>query len=119
MQPYTAHKIKFSIEDFFSKCDQIRRKLQIWSHFLKKLLIENFTFYAIIYTMKLLNETNSVFITIQFFLPFLLKRIIFIVIFGVATCCTVFEVNKYKRQFADFIQIISSLFNYIRVKLYN
>ena len=81
--------------------------------------MENFTFYAIIYTMKLLNETNSVFITIQFFLPFLLKRIIFIVIFGVATCCTVFEVNKYKRQFADFIQIISSLFNYIRVKLYN
>ena len=24
----TAQKIKFSIKDFFSKCDQIRRKLQ-------------------------------------------------------------------------------------------
>ena len=32
----TAQKVKFSIEDFFSKCDQIRRKLRIWSHLLKK-----------------------------------------------------------------------------------
>ena len=29
---YTAQKMKFSIKDFFSKCDQIRRKLRIWSH---------------------------------------------------------------------------------------
>ena len=35
----TAQKMKFSIKDFFSKCDQIRRKLQIWSHLLKKSLI--------------------------------------------------------------------------------
>ena len=32
----TAQKKKFSIKDFLSKCDQIRRKLQIWSHLLKK-----------------------------------------------------------------------------------
>ena len=36
--------MKFSIEDFFSKFDQIRRKLQIWSHLLKKSLMENFIF---------------------------------------------------------------------------
>ena len=36
--------MKFSIKDFFSKCDQIRRKLQIWSHLLKKSLMENFIF---------------------------------------------------------------------------
>ena len=30
--------------DFFSKCDQIRRKLRIWSHLLKKSLMENFIF---------------------------------------------------------------------------
>ena len=30
----TAQKIKFSIEDFYSKSDQIRRKLRIWSHLL-------------------------------------------------------------------------------------
>ena len=29
------------------KCDQIRRKLQIWSHLLKKSLMENFIFCAL------------------------------------------------------------------------
>ena len=29
-------KMKFSINDFFGKCDQIRRKLWIWSVLLKK-----------------------------------------------------------------------------------
>ena len=28
--------MKFSAKDFFSKCDQIRRKLRIWSNLLKK-----------------------------------------------------------------------------------
>ena len=40
-------KMKFSIQDFFSKYDQIRRNLrnlQIWSQLLKKSLMENFIF---------------------------------------------------------------------------
>ena len=41
----TAQKMKFSFKDFFSKCDQIRRKL--WSHLRKKSLIENFIFCAV------------------------------------------------------------------------
>ena len=41
-------KIKFTIKDFFSKCDQIRRKLRIWSHLLKKPSLENFIFCAIL-----------------------------------------------------------------------
>ena len=36
---HTAQKMKFYIESFFSKCDQIRRKLRIWSHLLKKSLM--------------------------------------------------------------------------------
>ena len=28
---FTAQKMKFSIKDFFSKCDQIRSFLQTWS----------------------------------------------------------------------------------------
>ena len=36
--------MNFSIKNFFSKCDQIRRKLQIWSHLLKKSLMENVNF---------------------------------------------------------------------------
>ena len=43
----TTQKIKFSIKGFFSKCDQIRRKLRIWSHLLKKSLMEDFVFCAV------------------------------------------------------------------------
>ena len=39
-------KMKFSIKDFFIKCDQIHRKL-LWSHLLKKSLMENFIFCAV------------------------------------------------------------------------
>ena len=44
---FTAQKMKFPIKDFFSKCDQICRKLWIWSHLLKKSLVENFIFCAV------------------------------------------------------------------------
>ena len=40
-------EIKFSVKDFVSKCDQIRMKLQIWSHLSKKPLMENFSFCAV------------------------------------------------------------------------
>ena len=40
----TAQKMQFSIMDLFSKCDQIRRKLWIWSHLLKKSFMKNFIF---------------------------------------------------------------------------
>ena len=43
----TAQKMKFFIKDFFSKCDQIRSLLRIWSHVLKKSLMENFIFCAV------------------------------------------------------------------------
>ena len=33
---------------FFGKHDQIRRKLRIWSHLLKKSLMKNFIFAAVI-----------------------------------------------------------------------
>ena len=41
---YTTQKMKFSIKDFFSKCDPIRSFLRMWSHLLKKSLMENFIF---------------------------------------------------------------------------
>ena len=40
--------MKFSIKDFFSKCDQIRRKLRILSHLLKKSFMENFILCAVV-----------------------------------------------------------------------
>ena len=45
---YTTEKTKSFIKDFFSKCDQIRSKLRIWSHLLKKSLIGSFIFCAVI-----------------------------------------------------------------------
>ena len=42
-------KMKFSVRDFSSKLDQIRRKLRIWSHLLEKPLMENFIFCAVFY----------------------------------------------------------------------
>ena len=35
---FTAQKLKFSIKDFSSKCEQIHSFLQIWSLLLKKIL---------------------------------------------------------------------------------
>ena len=43
--PSTAQIMKFSMKDLFSKCDQ---KLRIWSHLLKKSLMENFIFSAVL-----------------------------------------------------------------------
>ena len=43
----TEQKIKISIKGFVSKCDQISRKLQIWSHLLKEFLTENLMFYTV------------------------------------------------------------------------
>ena len=40
----TAQEMTFSIKDFFSKRDEIRRKLCIWLHLLGKFLMENFIF---------------------------------------------------------------------------
>ena len=70
----TAQKMKFSLMDFLSKCDQIRRKLRIWSYLLKKLLMVNFIFCAVwnsvflihfwpmlpfwISTLRIFNESN-------------------------------------------------------------
>ena len=40
--------MKFSIKDIFSKCDQIRSFLRIWSYLLNKSLMENFIFCAVL-----------------------------------------------------------------------
>ena len=50
--------MKFSIKDFFSKCDQIRSLLQICSHLLKKSLIVNFVFCAVIVSERVICVTN-------------------------------------------------------------
>ena len=47
ISPETVQKMKFSIKHVFSKCDQIRSFLWIWSHLLKKTLMKNLIFCAV------------------------------------------------------------------------
>ena len=48
----TLHKkMKFSIKDFFSKCDYIHSFLRIWPHLLKKPLMQNFIFCAVLFAI--------------------------------------------------------------------
>ena len=52
-----TQKMKFSIKDYFSKCDQIRIFLRIWSRLLKKSLTESFIFLCSVGS-KLLTQDN-------------------------------------------------------------
>ena len=54
----TAQESKFSIKDFFSKCDQCHRKLRIWAHLLKKSLMENFMFCTVPIKSQSDHHTN-------------------------------------------------------------
>ena len=55
-----AQKLNFSIKDFFSKWDQIRWKLRIWSHLRKKSWMENFIFLCSVPSIacQLLHESG-------------------------------------------------------------
>ena len=48
----TKKEMQFSIKDFFSKCDQIRSLLQVWSHLLKKILNGKLQFFARCFSLK-------------------------------------------------------------------
>ena len=45
--------MKFSNNDFFSKCDQTRRAMRICSHLLKKYLMENFIFCTVQFAVNI------------------------------------------------------------------
>ena len=51
-----AQKMKVSINDFFCKCDPIRRKLWILSFLLKKSLMETFILYSENSSLSSLNR---------------------------------------------------------------
>ena len=55
---YTAQKMKFSIKAFFSKCDQIRSFPRIWLHLLKKYLMKNFLFCAVVFNDTYVQVTK-------------------------------------------------------------
>ena len=51
--------MKFSTKDFLSECNQIRREMRIWSHLLKKSIVENFIFCAVWDQLVLKLTSNS------------------------------------------------------------
>ena len=55
--------MKFSIKDFFSKYDQIRRKLWIWLHLLNKSLLENFIFCVVCYRCIATSQSKQSFLS--------------------------------------------------------
>ena len=55
LENITTQKMKFSIKDFFSKYDQIRSFLRLWSHLLEKSLLQNFIFCAVYSICKKYN----------------------------------------------------------------
>ena len=60
LHAHTLHKkVKFSFKDFFSKCDQICRKLWIGSQLLKKSSMENFIFYAVTWVLYIIFSLFS------------------------------------------------------------
>ena len=77
----TVWRVKlFPLRVFFSKCDQIRRKLPISSHLLKKSLMENFIFCAVHPTLynQILNEFKELKALECLYLSFILEKTIVI-----------------------------------------
>ena len=54
------------MKDFFSKCDQIYMKLRIWSHLLKKSLMENFIFCAVFIACNVFRNTGNLQLIISY-----------------------------------------------------
>ena len=55
---FTAQKMKFSINNLFSKCNQIRSFLRIWPHLLKKSVMENLIFCEVFYEFRPSRSSN-------------------------------------------------------------
>ena len=62
LQWWLRQKMKFSFKEFFDKCHQKPSFQRIWSHLMKKSLMENFIFPAVIVTLEDINETFGCFV---------------------------------------------------------
>ena len=58
LQTRHQKEMKFSIKDYFSECDQVRRRLQVSSHLLDKSLTESFMFCAVKWC-RIINGTEK------------------------------------------------------------
>ena len=81
---FIAQKMKFFINDFFHRCDQIRSFLRIWSHLLEKSLLENLIFCTVFDTIDFdifyLRCINLIFLQtfyIEHLVTYLIKKILY------------------------------------------
>ena len=89
-------KSKFSINNFFSKCDQIRTFLRIWLHLLKKSLMENFILvHAVKQSPKVLCTKSA----LQNFATFIGKHL----------CYSTFLISKTDSKKGVFLRILQKL----------
>ena len=97
--------MKFSIKDFFSKSKQIHSFMRIWSHLLKKSLMENFIFRALIL------KANYLAICPYWLLLFPAKLSIgqFNPIMSIFPCFLTFLL-QHRSQFSTFIQYSLNIF---------
>ena len=69
-------KNKFSIKDFFSKCDKILRKLRIWSHFTEEILHGKLHFLCNDYIQIQKDSMNTLTVNLELMLLWIyIKRI--------------------------------------------
>ena len=67
---FTAQKLKVSNKHFFSKCDQIRSFLWVWSHLLKKSLMDNFIFCSVIQNLLGMSFRFPIFDELYIYYPY-------------------------------------------------
>ena len=88
---WCSTKMTFSINDFFSKCDQIRKKLRIWTHLLKKSLMEIFIF---LFHVKVIREGRKLTTCLRYTnYKFIFKFRTFLSL--VPATCSLIDVSKY------------------------
>ena len=75
----TEQKIKFSITNFFSKCDQLFSFLQIWSLLLKKPLLKKTSFF-VHWTMHFVFRCTSAFRSLEILIAFFIFHVFIILI---------------------------------------
>ena len=114
--------MKFSLKDLLSKCDQIRRKLRICSHLLKKYLMEDFIICAVCIKVFSLKKTFTFFLEIESLQQNQSLKFIFWKECPVSfnSCIAIFQLKYLKLSFCKFhAQMNISVWSLIRFLQFN
>ena len=82
----------FYIKDFFSKCDQIRKKLRMWSHLSQKSLMENFIFCAVLFLQENVDKICLTGSLIRLFI------ILYAKLWKITACSNFFRLTRSQKE---------------------